>query len=510
MKKYFLIRNVVCIISVGFLSASPLLGQSFFKKLKNKISAATESVVNEAIPENIKEKEILPAKGNSPSELFAQLPNILSEGILLDPLEEKERNNYKDKLSSIEMRMWELSDISSEGYDEMEEDMEKKAHELEKKATAMIGLTEAEMKELEDPNTSEERIKELENKIVFRTTGMTSEQVNKMENMSEKEMQAYAMQNVDKSKLNKTIDKAKEISQDEFVKDNQGLGALSNKFLSEFKLIDSTFKANLNSSFAKSKNYTKELEIGYKTLYLTSSSSERDILTDKLNIINEKGRKETIYLWRNAYAQAVKSLNQLSNDMILGLNNKKGLNDRVIMDNSLECLRQAIAYCREAIYFDGFRDVKVAQERVIQSNISNLFSDECSLFFTTSSGISSAAGSGETCGSFIESYFVVTVERDTIIDYHVSHKGKLSKSYSSPYQALKTIPEPDNSKYDIASSKSKYESVGGKRYVIKKDENFILNDGSVYRYPFAIYSCNDYLYWLIFRNGSIIECSYRL
>ena len=483
----------LCIMSmcIMLLFGTNVSAQSFLKKMKEKVSAITQTTTSTQSDEANK---ILPAKGNSASELFKQMPDILSTQVLLDPLEEEQRRLYLDKLSSIELRMWELQQRLNEAS--MDDVIDE--NKINKGVASMYGLSPQEMQELSDENTSDKRRKELENKMAENMTGMSADQIAKLDKMSDKEQEAYVAQHADINKIKSTSKKAGAVKVEEADESLE----MSKMVAVRTKEITDNYQANLNKVYQRSERYVADLKNGYNELYNTPSSVGRDAISDRLKIINEKGRNETVGLWRNAYVQMLGEYRLLCNQTNQSVGKSK-LMTVTAQQLDYSILEEAIKQYRKALYFEGFKDVTIAHRRILQNNVGVIFSDEAALHFAPSDmGAADSVG----CGSFQDSYFVV---KDTLDNIRIAHKGSLSSPYKNASEALKKNPKTDNKPFAVAD-KTKYESSGGKRFAVVKNGDLILDNGSVFQYPFAINRCNDFVYWLVLSGDKIIEYSYRL
>jgi len=188
-------RFALILLALSFLCA-PANAQSFLNKLKEKAEQAIGNVAEGIIPENMNQasgdeesyidddsegmdvasgKQTLPAKRSSrfgwdspitpstssdPAKLFSEFPAVPSAAELANPTEEAQIAYY-NAIKAVTLRAEELN-LSNTCKDSETIAYRDKADQMLKDA---FGLTDAEIRALEDPDTSEEEKSRISDKI---------------------------------------------------------------------------------------------------------------------------------------------------------------------------------------------------------------------------------------------------------------------------------------------------------------------------------------------------------
>lgn len=486
-----MMKVISLVISLIVLVAMDMQAQGFLKNLKKKIENVTQ-------PMSDKEKEL-----NTPEELLSQLPLIPSTELLLNQEKnEKAITAYLNKIASVSRRLTELEEALHDQAEKQGDnnDLEK---QMMQKAAALSGLTEAEMQEMGDENTSPQRQKELEEKMTQHTVGLSTAQMEALDGMNEKEQEEYAAKHIDRKKLNSTIQRSKEMNP------MKGEASKAGMFIYEKSMeMNKRFQHTIAQIKQTEQQYLKELKDGYDQLYLTESASERDVLTDKLTPISDECRQQTVNLWRKAYIELLddeKSMLVAKKELDKGAEELGQLSAK---GYALSVVGACIDHLEKVLNFiPSTLEIMPARSRILHRDIDYCVPEESTFGFLTDASLSLK---GIGCGSFIGSTFTVVGKDQKIYSICGDKRYGPYNSFKELEAAGKLPKGVDFRKEKPKQKQQRWQSTSGKRYAELCDYGIRLNDGSICQYPLEIYACKDFIYWITLENDAIIEYSYRL
>lgn len=535
-------NGILCLLCLLVMATTELPAQGFIKGLKKKIESVVKADSTATVKTNDANKangynldgsvdiglqpasaqvvddepEPEPASGNTAEELLRQLPPLISAELLLRPEENGEaRKAYFTRIRAVELRFNALSQIEAENTRQAIErsgGVEAMKQKSINDMTAATGLSQAEMMEMGDESTSDARRQELEAKMkqnlsakFTRQTGLTPEQMKQMEGMSDKEKEEYIRKNGDMSKIQAAARRANAKygnSGPVPTTDPEAIKRMQNR-------LDS-YNATLKAIKQTAARYTDQLSKGYEQLYRTASPTERDAITDRLHPISEQCRRETVEMWRKAHQQAVDDAHALV--PIFKYSDTQSAKQigwehpEQSQGGALGMAGLCIHDLRAVADFTPIGvEIQPARRAVLYRDIAGFEHQESHLGFIP--GASSQAGNNAIgCGSFRASEFVVFDDEN---HYFILSDGERRGPYQSAPEAMKNLRKKSLLKGD--PRQKEWRSASGKRFVrLIDDYTLLMDDGSQLRYPLAIYACDEFVYWLAYEEGCIVEYSYRL
>lgn len=463
-------------------------------------------------------KVVLPCAGNTAAELMRALPSLLSEQVILNPMDTIARDRYYAAIASVRMRMRQLDSVQQARLERVSErnaaeierksgDMERQAEtEMMAKSKQITGLTADELKGFE--NASEAEQKALQDKIMKQITGIDAAHMEKMAGMSGEEAMKYMAENNIEMDLSRLSGMNEDDSQDKQLELTEEMDAIMKEQAAlnrELGRIEETAghtgKARMNEIMPTLKDYYAILQTGSNAAERDRAEAEILRRTHEYNLRNlrewHKALGDCIARLR-AFGPRLDRLSEIQKEMYSGQLEKYGLN--LQSDKAAEQEKNAL------MLVETWCGLLEKAERYPQADNRSALRTELFRFHEGDmidygeSGLRSSLSAGDNYCFVIYNY-----EED---NYYIFRQGtrqgpmtmKEVKQYIPVANAVST------------PSETQWTSASGQRYAVYdiSGNTLILSDGSRYEYPIAITRTSNELKWLCIEQNTMVRYSIRL
>lgn len=523
---------IVCIAGCWAFSSTPAYGQGFLKKLKQKVEKAVEldeeSLQNDSSKEQEENKEpdnrtpnpadklpkrriatsswdevIAPSKAETPAALLRELPSLPSIESMANPTEEARKTYYR-RIVAVDMRVTELDKL----YACSDEEMIAYRDKLYEEMAGLTGLTTAELRILEDPNTSDaerQRLGEKTKNAIFGDTKglegyaakIDAAEKQKGRKLTDKEMMQFVNDNPNMmqdmgnlmGKMGELNEKTSAINA-KSIRLNQQILAMSDKMAKIRK-----GNAGVITNCGKiADEYEVDLKAIYQQIYKTDSSQKIDSLYDQADIRMKNYRLRAAKLWRNSLQAELDEVTSMLPDM-------EKLQKQMVDENMIPAcaMRRAplnIVTTYTDILHKAYANFPQPEVLPVENRPQETGIGKDEYLLIAESGFSSSVD------DFIkDSRFYTVNDKGERFLYENGKKRKLNDK------------DPHDFSMRIAREKPAYgswTSDSGKRTATyARDGSLTLHDGTTF-YPLAFKKEGNKLIWIDFGRKGITRCTYKL
>ena len=453
---------------------------------------------------------ITPSSASTASALMAELPQLPSaEKMARSTM--AERDAYTQKIAAVVARAEQLQD-GAKGCSDAE--MEALRLKWENKIQNMFGLTKEEMAILNDENAPESKKKPIQDKVMMKimgSEGMDQAEMARFEKMSEKEQEAYIRQHPEfMQKMQKMAMNAGNFSRQM----NQMTAALSGYEAKMGKLMHDYVKAmerEENHSYEGiAKKYDSKLNKLYDQICATDDAAKVDALYAEADELLYRYRLEAAKEYRASLQRQIAEAKKFaaeyarlskevvsSGDLPECAIGRADLNAVIMVGNLLdEAYKElpeleAQPVCRETVY-----ELQKGWEFVPWE----------------SGGYIGGVSDFKVAGG----RWPLLARKDREQgepDYGVVDNGKFRTISQEELQNINKQADARMKNLTKNSVKPPYgvfKSRSGKRVVEYSKSGEIIIDGMTTYVPSAFTSNADRLEWIIFDEGKIVKCTYKL
>ena len=536
MKKYLFMLAAVLMISTAESNA-----QGFLNKLKQKAQAAVSSIAGTESKENEEQQDadsnesadpsnltvaqgddivpkrktstitwdgiITPSSASTATALMKELPALPSaEKMARCSMEE--RDAYTQKIAAVTLRAEQLQ----KGTDECSDaEMEAQRLKWENKIQDMFGLTKEEFAILNDENASDAKKEPIRQKMLAKimgTEGADMAEMERFQNMSEKEQEAYIKAHPE------FMQKMMKISQNagNFANKANKMTAALNGYAAKLGKLTTDYtnfcmREENHSYDGIGRKYNSKLKKLYDQICATDDASQIDNFYAEADEMLYNYRLEAAKEYRASLQRQIAEAKKFaaeyarltqevidSGDLPECAVGRMDLNAVIMVGNILdEAYKElpeleASPVCKETIY-------------ELQKG--------WSFGFWECRGYIGGVGDFKTPGSS----WPLLAQNDVTNEYAVVENGKFRIISEDE---LKSI----NKKADLRQKKGGnlgknppygvYKSRSGKRMVEYSKSGEVIIDGMTTFIPSAFTVNSDRLEWIIFDGGKIVKCTYKL
>lgn len=574
MKRLITLLSLLAVLAVAAPEAP---AQNFLKKLKDKAENALMNAVglgNETKAEPVQAQpvdvEAEPQTPSGPVSASDQIPKLRVSSLLwegqvtpsratdvygliddLPPLptpeqiaefDESAYRTYYDRIAAVNMRVEELDEQQSCSDEEMVAARE----DLMKDLADLFGLTEEEMRRLEDPDLSPEEEERLNQKMIAHMTGgmdmdsFSSKAQSSQARMEEisKEMEVYEkkakkgtlteveqqrMQELNQEMMAMTQDlmggmgnimqtasKATEISTKMDAEQTRFQNALK-QYTEKVKAIRKNEDGVVKTCEEISAEYEAELRSIYTQIYQASDAESVRRLYDQADGLMKNYRLRAAKVWlkglQTRFDNAVKLIPEAEKvyaDMSAGGMIPACAAGRAPLNLVTECVD---------ILNEAYADFPQPKVLPVEMEVISVLNDDDRLMRAESGfprGFTPSSGTGDIKDEFLKgSCFLVW--NDTESSYYKIENGNRVKLYGDgPFDFYKESPKPDECVYGDIPHRS-----GSRKASYTRSGNLVLHDGT-YMYPMFMRRHSDRLEFVIYDHipgtdkEGFIKCTYKL
>ena len=574
MKRLITLLSLLAVLAVAAPEAP---AQNFLKKLKNKAENALMNAVglgNETKAEPVQAQpvdvEAEPQTLSGPVSASDQIPKLRVSSLLwegqvtpsratdvygliddLPPLptpeqiaefDESAYRTYYDRIAAVNMRVEELDEQQSCSDEEMVAARE----DLMKDLADLFGLTEEEMRRLEDPDLSPEEEERLNQKMIAHMTGgmdmdsFSSKAQSSQARMEEisKEMEVYEkkakkgtlteveqqrMQELNQEMMAMTQDlmggmgnimqtasKATEISTKMDAEQTRFQNALK-QYTEKVKAIRKNEDGVVKTCEEISAEYEAELRSIYTQIYQASDAESVRRLYDQADGLMKNYRLRAAKVWlkglQTRFDNAVKLIPEAEKvyaDMSAGGMIPACAAGRAPLNLVTECVD---------ILNEAYADFPQPKVLPVEMEVISVLNDDDRLMRAESGfprGFTPSSGTGDIKDEFLKGSCLL-VWNDTESSYYKIENGNRVKLYGDgPFDFYKESPKPDESVYGDIPHRS-----GSRKASYTRSGNLVLHDGT-YMYPMFMRRHSDRLEFVIYDHipgtdkEGFIKCTYKL
>lgn len=565
MKRVFTILSLLTYLAV---TSPEISAQNILKKLKDK----AENAVEGAIMKRLGLEEDAPAEPDTPSGPVSatdQIPKLRVSSVVwegqvtpskatdvygliddLPPLptpeqiaefDESAHRAYYDRIAAVSMRVNEL-DSQQSCSDEV---MIAAREDLMKDLADLFGLTEEEMKRLEDPDISAEEEERLTQKMISHMTGgtdmesMTLKAQSSQERMAEisKELEVYEKKAEKGTLTEAETQRMQELNQEMMTMAQDMMGGMGNIMQTATKAAELSTKINTEVTRFQNalKQYTKKVEAVRKNEDGTVKSC-KEIASE----YEDDLRRIYTQIYRTSDADSVRILYDQADGMMKNYRLRaakvwlEGL--QVRFDNTVKLIPEAekvyadmassnmipacavkraplnlVTECTD-ILNDAYADFPQPEVLPVEMEVISVLNENESLMRAESGyprGFSSS-GSGDIRDEFINGSCLLVWNNAESSYYKIEKGNRVKLSGEGPFDFYKAAPKPDESVYGDIPHRS-----GNRKASYTRNGSLVLHDGT-HIYPMYIRRHPDKLEFVIYdyipgtEKEGFIKCTYRL
>ncbi|MBQ8839032.1 MAG: hypothetical protein IJ005_06910 [Bacteroidales bacterium] len=577
MKRLITLLSLLAVLAVAAPEAS---AQGFLKKIKDK----AENAVGEAImkklgledaqtPENqsvmqdspaepekplgpvsasdqipklrvssvVWENQVVPSKASDVYGLIDDLPSFPTAEQIAE-YDESTYRIYYDKIAAVNMRVEELDEQQSCSDEAMIAAREDLMNDL----ADLFGLTETEMKRLEDPDISPEEEERLTQKMIAHMTGgmdmdsFTSKAESSQARMAEisKEMEVYEKKAEKGTLTEAEKQRMQELNQEMMAMTQDLMGGMGNIMQTATKAAEITSKVNAEQTRFQNalKQYTEKVE--------AIRRNEDGVVKTCEEIASEyEAGLKAIYeqIYRTSDAESVRDLYDQADEMMKNYRLRaakvwlQGL--QVRFDNTVKLIPEAekvyadmaaggmipecavgraplnlVTECTD-ILNEAYADFPQPEVLPVEMEVISVLNENERLMRAESGfprGFSPSSGAGDIRDEFINgSCFLVWNDAESSY-YKIENGNRVKLSGEGPFDFYKASPKPDESVYGDIPHRS-----GSRKASYTRSGSLILHDGT-YMYPMFMRRHSDRLEFVIYDHipgtdkEGFMKCTYKL
>ena len=574
MKRLITLLSLFAVLAVA---APEISAQGFLKKLKDKAENAMLNAVGlgnntqaDQTPAQTAEVEAGPELPSGPVSASDQIPKLRVSSVVwegqvtpsrasdvygliddLPPLptaeqiarfDESAHRTYYDKIAAVSMRVEELDEQQSCSDEEMIAAREDLMNDL----ADLFGLTEDEMKRLEDPDISPEEEERLTQKMIAHMTGgmdmdsFTSKAESSQARMAEigKEMEVYEKKAEKGTLTEAEKQRMQELNQEMMAMTQDLMGGMGNIMQTASKATEITSKVNAEQTRFQNalKQYTAkvdairknedgivktceeiaaEYEAGlkgiYEQIYRTSDADSVRDLYDQADAMMENYRLRAAKVWLQGlqvrFDNTIKLIPEAEKvyaDMAAGGMIPACAAGRAQLNLVTECTD---------ILNEAYADFPQPEVLPVEMEVISVLGENERLMRAESGyprGFSPSSGAGDIRDEFINgSCFLVWNDAESSY-YKIENGNRVKLSGEGPFDFYKASPKPDESVYGDIPHRS-----GSRKATYTRSGSLVLHDGT-HMYPMFMRRHSDRLEFVIYDNipgtdkDGFMKCTYKL
>ena len=574
MKRLITLLSLFAVLAVA---APEISAQGFLKKLKDKAENAMLNAVGlgnntqaDQTPAQTAEVEAGPELPSGPVSASDQIPKLRVSSVVwegqvtpsrasdvygliddLPPLptaeqiarfDESAHRTYYDKIAAVSMRVEELDEQQSCSDEEMIAAREDLMNDL----ADLFGLTEDEMKRLEDPDISPEEEERLNQKMIAHMTGgadmdsFTSKAESSQARMAEisKEMEVYEKKAEKGTLTEAEQQRMQELNQEMMAMTQDLMGGMGNIMQTASKASEITTKMDAEQTRFQNalKQYTAkvdairknedgivktceeiaaEYEAGlkgiYEQIYRTSDADSVRDLYDQADAMMENYRLRAAKVWLQGlqvrFDNTIKLIPEAEKvyaDMAAGGMIPACAAGRAQLNLVTECTD---------ILNEAYADFPQPEVLPVEMEVISVLDENERLMRAESGyprGFSPSSGVGDIKDEFINgSCFLVWNEAESSY-YKIENGSRVKLSGEGPFDFYKASAKPDESVYGDIPHRS-----GSRKATYTRSGSLVLHDGT-HMYPMFMRRHSDRLEFVIYDNipgtdkDGFMKCTYRL
>jgi len=574
MKRLITLLSLFAVLAVA---APEISAQGFLKKLKDKAENAMLNAVGlgnntqaDQTPAQTAEVEAGPELPSGPVSASDQIPKLRVSSVVwegqvtpsrasdvygliddLPPLptaeqiarfDESAHRTYYDKIAAVSMRVEELDEQQSCSDEEMIAAREDLMNDL----ADLFGLTEDEMKRLEDPDISPEEEERLTQKMIAHMTGgadmdsFTSKAESSQARMAEisKEMEVYEKKAEKGTLTEAEKQRMQELNQEMMAMTQDLMGGMGNIMQTASKATEITTKFDAEQTRFQNalKQYTAkvdairknedgivktceeiaaEYEAGlkgiYEQIYRTSDADSVRDLYDQADAMMENYRLRAAKVWLQGlqvrFDNTIKLIPEAEKvyaDMAAGGMIPACAAGRAQLNLVTECTD---------ILNEAYADFPQPEVLPVEMEVISVLDENERLMRAESGyprGFSPSSGVGDIKDEFINgSCFLVWNEAESSY-YKIENGSRVKLSGEGPFDFYKASAKPDESVYGDIPHRS-----GSRKATYTRSGSLVLHDGT-HMYPMFMRRHSDRLEFVIYDNipgtdkDGFMKCTYKL
>ena len=577
MKRLITLLSLFAVLAVA---APEISAQGFLKKLKDKAENAVGGAIMKKLgledaqtPENqsvMQDSPAEPEKPLGPVSASDQIPKLRVSSVVwenqvvpsratdvygliddLPPLptpeqiaeyDESSYRTYYDRIAAVNMRVEELDEQQSCSDEEMIAAREDLMNDL----ADLFGLTEDEMKRLEDPDISPEEEERLTQKMIAHMTGgadmdsFTSKAESSQARIAEigKEMEVYEKKAEKGTLTEAEQQRMQELNQEMMAMTQDLMGGMGNIMQTATKAAEITSKVNAEQTRFQNalKQYTEKVE--------AIRRNEDGVVKTCEEIASEyEAGLKAIYeqIYRTSDAESVRDLYDQADEMMKNYRLRaakvwlQGL--QVRFDNTVKLIPEAekvyadmaaggmipecavgraplnlVTECTD-ILNEAYADFPQPEVLPVEMEVISVLNENERLMRAESGfprGFSPSSGAGDIRDEFINgSCFLVWNDAESSY-YKIENGNRVKLSGEGPFDFYKASPKPDESVYGDIPHRS-----GSRKASYTRSGSLVLHDGT-YMYPMFIRRHSDRLELVIYDHipgtdkEGFMKCTYKL
>ena len=574
MKRLITLLSLFAVLAVA---APEISAQGFLKKLKDKAENAMLNAVGlgnntqaDQTPAQTAEVEAGPELPSGPVSASDQIPKLRVSSVVwegqvtpsrasdvygliddLPPLptaeqiarfDESAHRTYYDKIAAVSMRVEELDEQQSCSDEEMIAAREDLMNDL----ADLFGLTEDEMKRLEDPDISPEEEERLTQKMIAHMTGgadmdsFTSKAESSQARMAEigKEMEVYEKKAEKGTLTEAEQQRMQELNEEMMAMTQDLMGGMGNIMQTASKASEITTKMDAEQTRFQNalKQYTAkvdairknedgivktceeiaaEYEAGlkgiYEQIYRTSDADSVRDLYDQADAMMENYRLRAAKVWLQGlqvrFYNTIKLIPEAEKvyaDMAAGGMIPACAAGRAQLNLVTECTD---------ILNEAYADFPQPEVLPVEMEVISVLDENERLMRAESGyprGFSPSSGVGDIKDEFINgSCFLVWNEAESSY-YKIENGNRVKLSGEGPFDFYKASAKPDESVYGDIPHRS-----GSRKATYTRSGSLVLHDGT-HMYPMFMRRHSDRLEFVIYDNipgtdkDGFMKCIYKL
>ena len=574
MKRLITLLSLFAVLAVA---APEISAQGFLKKLKDKAENAMLNAVGlgnntqaDQTPAQTAEVEAGPELPSGPVSASDQIPKLRVSSVVwegqvtpsrasdvygliddLPPLptaeqiarfDESAHRTYYDKIAAVSMRVEELDEQQSCSDEEMIAAREDLMNDL----ADLFGLTEDEMKRLEDPDISPEEEERLTQKMIAHMTGgadmdsFTSKAESSQARMAEigKEMEVYEKKAKKGTLTEAEQQRMQELNEEMMAMTQDLMGGMGNIMQTASKASEITTKMDAEQTRFQNalKQYTAkvdairknedgivktceeiaaEYEAGlkgiYEQIYRTSDADSVRDLYDQADAMMENYRLRAAKVWLQGlqvrFYNTIKLIPEAEKvyaDMAAGGMIPACAAGRAQLNLVTECTD---------ILNEAYADFPQPEVLPVEMEVISVLDENERLMRAESGyprGFSPSSGVGDIKDEFINgSCFLVWNEAESSY-YKIENGSRVKLSGEGPFDFYKASAKPDESVYGDIPHRS-----GSRKATYTRSGSLVLHDGT-HMYPMFMRRHSDRLEFVIYDNipgtdkDGFMKCIYKL
>ena len=577
MKRLITLMSLLAVLAVAAPEAS---AQGFLKKLKDKAENAVGGAIMKKLgledaqtPENksvMQDSPAEPEKPLGPVSASDQIPKLRVSSVVwenqvvpsratdvygliddLPPLptpeqiaefDESAYRTYYDRIAAVNMRVEELDEQQSCSDEEMVAARE----DLMKDLADLFGLTEEEMRRLEDPDLSPEEEERLNQKMIAHMTGgmdmdsFSSKAQSSQARMEEisKEMEVYEKKAKKGTLTEVEQQRMQELNQEMMAMTQDLMGGMGNIMQTASKATEISTKIDAEQTRFQNalKQYTEKVKAIRK--------NEEGVVKTCEEIASEyEAGLKAIYeqIYRTSDAESVRDLYDQADEMMKNYRLRaakvwlKGLQTR--FDNAVKLIPEAekvyadmsaggmipacavgraplnvVTECTD-ILNQAYADFPQPEVLPVKMEVISILNDNERLMHAESGfprGFSPSSGIGDIRDEFMKGSCLLVWNDAESAYYKIENGRRVKLSGDGPFDFYKTSPKPDESVYGDIPHRS-----GNRKATYTRSGSLILHDGT-YMYPMFMCRYSDRLEFVIYDRvpgtdkDGFLKCTYKL